>query len=240
MKERLQKILASRGIASRRDAERLIQDGRVSVNGEVVEELGSKADPDHDVILFNGRPLPQQRAPKVLMLNKPVGYLCTTRKSREEGRIVLDLVPSDRRYFPVGRLDKESSGLLLLTDDGELALRLTHPRYGTHKTYIAEVNAPVTDSDIQQLTDGVLLEDGLARAITADRLGQRRMRVVLGEGRKRQVRRMIAALGLRVISLRRVQIGDLDLGALRAGQYRELKPQEIEQLLHSAAASIPR
>ncbi|HEY3294284.1 MAG TPA: pseudouridine synthase [bacterium] len=240
MMERLQKILASRGIASRREAETLILKGRVSVNGVKVTELGAKADPDADTILFDGRTLPNHLAPKVLMLNKPVGYLSTSRKSREEGEIVLDLVPSDRRYFPVGRLDRDSSGLLLMTDDGDLALRLTHPRYGAHKTYVVETTATVPPESVRLLKEGVMLEDGMAYAIDALQLGRRCLQITLGEGRKRQVRRMIAALGLRVFSLERVQIGGLSLGSLRPGQWRELNPDEIERLLQPAADNHPR
>lgn len=238
MKERLQKILAGRGIASRRQAELMIREGRVSVNGKLVEEPGTKADPDADTIIFDGQPLPPWRTPKVLMLHKPVGCLSTSRKSREEGGIVLDLVPSDRRYFPVGRLDKDSSGLLLLTDDGDLALRLTHPRYGVLKVYIVETNIPASAAAIRQLTEGVALDDGLAKAVEVGKLGQRRLHITLGEGRKRQIRRMIAALGMRVVALKRVQIGDLKLGSLQPGRYRELKQQEIERLLPAADRSI--
>jgi 23S rRNA pseudouridine2605 synthase len=237
VKERLQKILAARGVASRRAAEQIVSAGRVSVNGETVAELGAKADPLLDVIRVDGRVLPERRPPKVLMLHKPVGYVSTCRKSREEGRIILDLLPDDRRYFPVGRLDRDSSGLLLLTDDGDLANHLTHPRYGTRKVYVVETHSRLSPAEIRMLRDGVMLDDGLARAERVMMLAPNRLRITMTEGRKREIRRMIIAVGGRVASLTRVQIGDLSLGSLPSGEWRELNPNEIERLLSATVMS---
>jgi len=201
----------------------------------VVTEPGTKADPDFDAIFVDGNPLPRPQPPRVLMLNKPVGYLSTCRKSREVGRVILDLLPGDRRYFPVGRLDRETSGLLLVTDDGGLANHLTHPRYGATKTYVVETRTRLAPERLQALRDGVMLEDGIARAERVLAAAPNRLRITMTEGRKREVRRMLAAVGARVTSLTRVQIGDLRLGSLPVGKWRELAPSEIARLFSDAA-----
>ncbi|MDD5088789.1 MAG: pseudouridine synthase [bacterium] len=229
--ERLHKILARHGVASRREAERWIRDGRVSVNDNIVREPGASADEQRDAIAVDGQPLPRRLPPRVLMLHKPVGFLCTSRKNRERGATIFDLLPTDRRYFSVGRLDRNTSGLLLVTDDGDFALRLTHPRYGTRKTYLVETDVPLTERDIRRLVDGVELEDGPARAEEASLTTPRRLRLVLSEGRKRQVRRMTAAVGARVIRLHRTRMGSLSLGALPSGQWRELTADEVRHLM---------
>ena len=230
MKERLQKTLARAGVASRRASEELIRDGRVRVNGRIITDMGISVDPESDRIEFDSRPLPIPRPPRVLMLNKPVGYVCTSRISRETAPSVLDLVPTDRRYFSIGGLDRDTSGLLLLTDDGDLAFRLTHPKHGTRKFYEVETNHRLTDEELAELEEGVMIDDGLARAVEVKRLPRNRIRVVLAEGRKHQVRRMIQAVGARVRSLRRSGLGPLRLGDLPEGQWRELTPREIHSL----------
>ena len=230
MKERLQKILARAGIASRRAAEDLIRAGRVSVNGERISEVGASADPDVDHVEFDGRPLHFPAATRVIMLNKPVGYVSTSHLSRESGRSVMELVPSDRRYFTIGRLDRDTSGLLLLTDDGDLAYQLTHPKHGARKFYEVEVNCRLSDDELQQLCDGVILDDGEAHALEVKRLRGYHIRIVLGEGRKRQARRMVEALGARVRSLHRSGIETLRLGELPPGHWRELSSKEIAAL----------
>jgi pseudouridine synthase len=231
VKQRLQKILAQRGVASRRAAERMMLDGRVTVNGAVISLLGAQADPDTDDIRVDGRPIPPPQRARVLMLHKPPGYVSTCKTGRESGKSVLELVPADRRYFPVGRLDRDSSGLLLLTDDGDFAHRLMHPRHKVPKTYEVECDAPLPAGGMQQLSSGLSLEDGVARALAVSAVGDGAYRVILGQGRKRQVRRMFQALGVRVLRLHRVQIGALPLGQLPAGRWRELTADEIEDLL---------
>jgi 23S rRNA pseudouridine2605 synthase len=230
-KERLQKILAARGVASRREAESFITGGRVKVNGIVVTTLGFKADPDTDEISVDDRPLAPPQAPRVIMLHKPTGFLSTCRKSREEGREILELIPHDRRYFPVGRLDRESSGLILLTDDGDLAFRLTHPSRHVPKIYLVDLNYPLTRQEQLELLRGMEIEDGFARIDAIEQCGRNRYYMTLHEGRKRQIRRMVAELHLHVRVLHRVQIGSLHIGDLPIGQWRELGPQEIRQLL---------
>ena len=235
--ERLHKILAKHGIASLREAERWIRAGRVSVNGTIVSEPGACADAERDIIAVDGKPIPRRLPPRVLMLNKPVGFLCTSRKSREQGGTIFDLLPTDRRYFSVGRLDRDTSGLILVTDDGELAFRLSHPRYGTHKTYLVETDVPLKETALRRLLIGVELEDGPARAVEASLSAPRRLRIVLAEGRKRQVRRMTAELGARVIRLHRSRIGRLSLGSLPSGKWRELTAREIRLLSNESSDS---
>ena len=235
MKERLHKILAHAGVASRRAAERMIRDHRVRVNGAVVVELGTQVDPARDRIEVDGHPLARADATHhYIALNKPLGVVSTAHDP--EGRAtVVDLVHSSRRLYPVGRLDIDSEGLVLLTDDGELTFRLTHARFGVDKEYHVDVTcADFGEHLVEHLRKGVLLDDGLARAVRASMLKASprggSLRVVLVEGRQRQVRRMLAALGCGVERLQRVRIGPLTLGDLETGQHRALRPREVEAL----------
>jgi pseudouridine synthase len=236
--ERLHKVLAHAGVASRRAAERLILAGRVRVNGVAVRELGAQADPERDRIEVDGRAVHRiEAAHDYVLLNKPVGIVSTAHDP--EGRpTVLDLVRSRRRLYPVGRLDADSEGLVLLTDDGELTFRLTHARFGVEKEYLALVRCVVTDNHLAQLRIGVELDDGPARAVRAGFLGTSRegawVRVVLHEGRKREVRRMLVTIGCPVVHLRRVRVGPLTLGNLRPGEHRRLLPREVAALRRAA------
>jgi 23S rRNA pseudouridine2605 synthase len=235
MKERLHKVLAHAGAASRRAAERMIREQRVRVNGSVVIELGTQVDPLRDRIEVDGRPLARaETVHQYLALNKPVGIVSTAHDP--DGRpTVVELVHAPRRIYPVGRLDIDSEGLVLLTDDGELTFRLTHARFGIEKEY--EVRITCADFDerhLEQLRRGVTLEDGPARAVRTSLVRssarERVARVVLVEGRQRQVRRMLAAVGCAVHQLERVRIGPLLLGDLRPGEHRPLRPREVEAL----------
>jgi pseudouridine synthase len=164
------------------------------------------------------------------MLNKPRGYISTCLPSRERGKSVLELIPHDRRYFPVGRLDRDTTGLLLLTDDGELAYHLTHPKHGARKVYVVRTAALLTDTQLEQLHSGVFIEGVLARAVEVTRLDRNRIQIVLNEGRKRQIRRMIMEVGSEVVELHRTEIAGLSLGNLQPGEWRELDYTEIESL----------
>lgn len=237
MKERLHKVLAHAGVASRRAAERMIREHRVRVNGTVVVELGTQVDPARDRIEVDGHLLPRGETSHLYVaLNKPLGVVSTAHDP--EGRpTVVELVHTPRRLYPVGRLDIDSGGLVLLTDDGELTFRLTHARFGIEKEYHVIVACPGGfDSNIlDRLRQGVVLEDGPARAVRADLLrsyshDEVLLRIVLVEGRQRQVRRMLAALGSTVERLQRVRIGTLYLGNLQTGQHRALKAREVEAL----------
>lgn len=227
MAERLQKVLAQAGVASRRAAERLIEAGRVTVNGEVVRTLGTRVDPERERLAVDGRVVTVAPERAYWALHKPVGYVSTAHDER--GRpTVLDLVPGQARLYPVGRLDADSEGLLLVTNDGALAQRLTHPRYGVEKEYHARVRGEPSETALAKLRAGVDLPEGRTAPAEVDVLrredGATWVRVVLRQGWKRQVRRMWAAVGHPVERLVRVRIGDLWLSDLPPGQARRLTP----------------
>jgi len=231
---RLHKLLAQMGVASRRAAERMIAEGRVSVNGRIVNTPGAMASPE-DEIRVDGklvRQQPQMRY-RYILLNKPAGVLSTAKDERGR-KTVIDLLGQSNRIYPVGRLDKDSEGLMLLTNDGELAQRITHPRYGVHKQYMVEVEGYFSDRSLQDLLQGVELEDGFSKPLDAKIISRSRdkskLLITMGEGRKRQVRRTLAALGYKVKRLTRVALGPLSLGNLKPGEYRELSDQEAKWL----------
>lgn len=227
--ERLQKLLARAGHGSRRSAERLIADGRVTVNDRVAT-LGQRADPEADRVAVDGRPLAKPPPAVTMMLNKPTGYIVTA--ADERGRqTVFDLLAETRpdlRY--VGRLDRETRGLLVLTTDGELAFRLTHPRYRVVKMYEATVAGAPPMNVLDQLRNGVELDDGVTAPAEVQLLdtaaGRTRLRIAIHEGRKRQVRRMLATVGHRVLALTRTGFGPLELGDLESGASRRLSAGE--------------
>jgi 23S rRNA pseudouridine2605 synthase len=223
---RLARYLAHAGVASRRAAERLIADGRVTVAGEVV------TDPARDVeggVAVDGRSVaPEPR--EVHVVNKPAGVVSTARDTHGRPTVV-ELVDSERRLYPVGRLDADTTGLILLTNDGELAERLTHPRHGVERTYRARVEpAPVREPALRALREGVRLDDGRTAPARVRQVAPGLLEIAIGEGRKRQVRRMCEAVGHRVIELERVAFGPLRLGALEPGASRRLSPAEVERL----------
>jgi 23S rRNA pseudouridine2605 synthase len=228
---RLAKFLAHGGVASRRRAEEIIAKGLVTVGGEVVTDPARDVDADDDVRV-NGDPVAAE-AREVWAVNKPVGVVSTAREPGSRTPVV-DLVETQARLYPVGRLDADSSGLLLLTNDGELANRLTHPRYEVPKTYLAHLRKPISDGDLERLRRGVELEDGPTAPAQVTRRGNREVEIVLREGRNRQVRRMLEALENEVVALRRVGFGPLRVGALEEGASRRLSQGEITQL-HEAA-----
>jgi 23S rRNA pseudouridine2605 synthase len=231
--ERLQKALARAGLGSRRACEELIRARRVTVNGRVAE-LGSRVHPDRDVVELDGGRVPLDPALRYFAFHKPHGVV-TTAKDPQGRPDISSYYPPGERVFPVGRLDRESEGLLLLTNDGELANRLMHPRYQVEKEYLAEVEGTPTPRAMSQLTRGVMLDDGEARAASARSVagsrGRSAVRMVMTEGRKREVRRMLDAVGLPVRRLVRVRVGPIRLGRLRAGEVRELDPAEVRELM---------
>ncbi len=235
MKERLHKVLAHAGVASRRVAERMILDHRVRVNGTLVFELGTQVDPSADRIEVDGRPLaPRDARLHYVILNKPPGVVSTAHDP--EGRpTVVSLVHAPGRLYPVGRLDIDSEGLVLLTDDGELTFRLTHGRFGIEKEYYVLVACPdFGEWYLEELRRGVVLEDGPARVVRADLIRPTPrgalVRMVLVEGRHREVRRILAAVGCTVDGLQRVRIGPLRLGDLDPGEHRSLRSREVAAL----------
>jgi 23S rRNA pseudouridine2605 synthase len=230
---RLQKVLAAAGIASRRAAEELIADGRVEVNGRVVSEQGMRVDPARDEIRVDGARVPPQRSHRYLVLNKPRGVLSAMEDPH--GRPTLaGYVPEGERLFHVGRLDADTEGLLLLTNDGDLAQRLTHPSYEVSKLYLAEVAGTLTDATAAKLRKGITLDDGPIKPdqlSVVQRTDQRSLvRVRLHSGRNRIVRRMFDAVGHPVRRLSRLAIGPIKLGDLKPGQTRELTRDELGEL----------
>jgi pseudouridine synthase len=230
--ERLQRTLARAGIGSRRAAEQLIVEGRVRVNQRVAE-LGDRVDPKRDHITVDGVPIPADPELRYFALHKPVGVTTTLRDPHAE-RSLAELLPEGPRVVPVGRLDRDSEGLLLLTNDGDLAHRLQHPRFGVEKEYLVEVEGDLSKPAVSTLTRGVELEDGVARAVRTGPVqrsrGRSSLSVVMAEGRKREVRRMLEAVGYPVTRLVRVRFGPVRLGRLPAGKHRPLSPEEVMAL----------
>jgi 23S rRNA pseudouridine2605 synthase len=229
---RLNKALAGAGLGSRRAVEALVRAGRVSVDGEVVTDLGRRVDPARDRVAVDGSQVVLDTQLRYWLLNKPAGVVSTA--ADEKGRpTVVQLVPDRPRVFPVGRLDRDTEGLLLLTNDGPLTHRLTHPRYGVEKRYLAEVER-LSAGAIARLLAGVTLEDGLAKAERARAVassGRRRMvEVVMVEGRNREVRRLLEAVGAPVRRLVRTAVGPIRLTGLAPGEYRPLRPEEVRRL----------
>jgi pseudouridine synthase len=237
--QRLQKVLAQAGIASRRKAEIIIAEGRVRVNGEIVTEPGTKADLDRDKIEVDGKPLKRPKAWTYILLNKPDGVV-TTASDEFNRKTVLDLLKGvDVRVFPVGRLDLDAEGLLLLTNDGQLAAALTHPAGEVNKTYRVKVRGRPTDDALANLMTGVILEDGLAQAAFVHRTevaGPRNSRentwveLTVTEGRNHLVKRMFDAIGHPVVRLRRVALANLDLNGVQPGRWRHLRREELRKL----------
>jgi pseudouridine synthase len=231
--ERLQKILARAGLASRREAERWILEGRVSVNGTVVRKLGTQAEPSRDSIRVDGKRIKLAAEPVYLALNKPAGVITTLNDPQQRPDITQFLEPlgEKQRVFPVGRLDFNSSGLILLTNDGELADRMTHPRYGVKKVYRARIQpARLSPRALEALREGVEIEDGLTAPAEVRQPAPGVLELTIREGRKRQVRRMVEAVGHRVVELERVAFGPLGLRGLEPGKSRRLTKAEVERL----------
>jgi 23S rRNA pseudouridine2605 synthase len=235
--ERLQKILAQAGLGSRRACEELIAEGRVRVNGEVAT-LGMRADAEADAIEVDGALIGVRQGLVHYLLNKPAGVVTTA--SDPQGRpTVVDLVPSDPRVYPVGRLDADTEGLLVLTNDGELAHRLIHPSFGVDKEYLADVEGTPSRGAVRRLREGVELDDGPTAPAKVSLVGDHTLRITIHEGRNRQVRRMGDAVGHRVRRLVRVRFGPLSDRRLAPGQWRELTQAEVRSLERAAVATPP-
>lgn len=236
---RLQKFLARAGVASRRSSENLMTEGRVSVNGEVVRELGSKVDPLVDEVAVDGRVVRLADGPVTIMLNKPAGII-TTMKPQSKRPIVADLVPLDRYpgLYPIGRLDADTTGLLLFSTDGELGNALLHPSRHVPKTYRAKLARPLENAAADALRTGIDLDDGPAQPAEVEFVGTARdvVRITVHEGRYHQVKRMFLAVGNRVCSLHRETFGPLTLGNLPSGHWRELTDEETQSLKQAVTA----
>ena len=237
--ERLQKILSQAGVASRRASEKLMLEGRVSVNGTTVTELGTKADLTRDDIRVDGRRIKAPEQHRYLLLNKPRGYV-TTRSDPQKRATVLDLLQGVREYiYPVGRLDYDSEGLLILTNDGDLAARLTHPRHGIPRVYEARVLGEPDAHDVSRLAKGVTIDGRRTEPAEVVVLGPGYLRVTVREGRNRQVRKMCDAIGHPVTELRRVAIGPIRDAKLKVGRWRDLTVQEVATLRRAVASPRP-
>jgi pseudouridine synthase len=245
MSERLQKILSAAGIASRRAAEVLIQEGRVTVNGQTVTELGTKADPDVDEVRVDGRRVKPVQRRRYILLYKPRGYI-TSRSDPQQRPTVIDLLEKGgvREYvYPVGRLDYDSEGLLILTSDGELAARLTHPLHGVPREYHARVRGVPDRHELERLSRGIVIEGRrtapaqvtIAKVIEGEGGRDAILSFVIREGRNRQVRDMCDAIGHPVVRLRRVRIGPISDDRIRPGEFRDLTPREIAALKRTPA-----
>ncbi len=238
MLERLQKIISAAGVASRRAAEDIILEGRVRVNGKVVSELGSKADPGKDHIKVDGKLINPRQPQTYIMLNKPAGYI-TTMSDPEKRPTVQDFLKGVRtRVYPVGRLDYNTEGMLLLTNDGDFAHLITHPSHELPKTYLVKVKGQLDDATLEKLAKGIYLDDGKTAPARVRKVRKEEanswIEIVIHEGRKRQVRRMMDRVGHSVIRLKRVKIGPLSLGDLPVGAYRHLITDEVKTLRATA------
>ena len=235
--ERLQKFIANQGICSRRKAEEYITSGRIKVNGNVIMELGTKIDPSKDVVEVDGKKISNIAGKKVyILLNKPIGYVTTTRDQFNRNT-VLDLVNVKEKVLPVGRLDMYTSGAIILSNDGDFIYKITHPKYEVEKTYNVTLKGQVTDEEIEQLRNGVQIENyvtGKAK-VKILRIDKEkdlsRVELIIHEGKNREVRKMCEAIGRKVLALHRTKIGNISVKDLRLGTWRYLRPNEIKSLL---------
>ncbi|MBW2409938.1 MAG: rRNA pseudouridine synthase [Deltaproteobacteria bacterium] len=228
---RIQKYLSAAGVCSRRKGEELILAGRVSVNGAVVTELGTKANPDLDLVEVDGKAVHIEQERVYIVLNKPREYVTSTRHRGEP--VVTDLVDLPRRIYPVGRLDKDSTGLLLLTNDGRLHHRLSHPSFDHEKEYVVRVARPIPDGALERLARGVPMMGTRTRPAHIKRISRKQFNIVLQEGKNKQIRRMVRKVGNHVTELQRIRIANIKLGKLAEGAWRHLTKKELEPLLKS-------
>ena len=226
---RLQKFLSGAGICSRRRGEEYIKAGWVKVNGQVVTELGVKIDPDKDLVEVDNEAIQSHSSSIYIALNKPGGYVSSCEQSGE--KIVLDLLDIPERVYPIGRLDKDSTGLLLLTNDGRLHHRLSHPSFKHQKEYVVTVARPMPDGALQKMAKGLPMMGTRTLPARVTRISARRFRIVLQEGKNRQIRRMVRKVGNHVVGLKRIRIANIKLGSLPPGNWRHLTRKEKEHLL---------
>lgn len=233
MEERLQKYMASCGVASRRKCEEIVLAGKVKVNGVLVNELGTKVNPLKDVVEYEGKIISKEENKVYIMLNKPEGYISSVKD--EKGRdTILDIVKVKERVYPIGRLDYDSSGLLILTNDGEIYNKIIHPSVGIVKKYIAVVNGEVTDKDIRKFEVGIDIGDYITAPAEVKIISYDRdistIEIGIHEGKNRQIRKMCAVINHEVLSLKRISMGEIKLGYLKRGEYRNLNEDEINYI----------
>ena len=226
---RLNKYIAECGYCSRRMADKLIKDGKVEINGQVVGILGTMIEEEKDVIKIEGKVLKKESKLLYIMLNKPVGYI-TTNNEQFKRKATIDLINEDVRVFPIGRLDKDTEGLLLLTNDGEFANFMMHPRHEIEKTYIVTTNSNITNEKIESLKNGVDIGGYVTKNAKVKQLSSTKIEMIISEGKNRQIRKMCKNVNINVLGLKRVKIGNLSLGKLKVGKYRELDINELNLL----------
>lgn len=222
---RLQKFLAEAGVSSRRKAEELIKAGQVKVNDKIITELGTKVDESKDKIKYNNKILNLKSDKIYVALNKPIDYVSSV--SSDQGESILDLVKVKERLYPVGRLDKDSSGLILLTNDGEFTNQITHPKFESEKEYFIILDQDLKKEDIQKLKKGLILGDKKLQGVKVVMAKNKSTRIILKEGMNRQIRRMLGKLGYTVIRLKRIRIGKLELGDLKEGQWKKINKEDV-------------
>lgn len=225
----MQKYLSTAGVCSRRKAEELIQDGRISVNGVAVSELGTKVDPDRDLVEVDGNAIRINQKLVYIALNKPKNYVTSCRQKAE--KVVVDLLEVAQRVYPVGRLDRDTTGLLILTNDGRLHHKLSHPSFDHEKEYEVTVVKPIPDGALQHMAKGLPLMGTKTRPARVKRISARRFRIILQEGKNRQIRRMVRKVGNQVTDLKRVRIANVKLDKLPVGTWRHLTKTELSRLL---------
>jgi 23S rRNA pseudouridine2605 synthase/23S rRNA pseudouridine2604 synthase len=226
---RVQKYLSAAGVCSRRKGEGLIQDGRISVNGVVVSGLGTKVDPDRDLVEVDGNIIHIDQKLVYIALNKPKDYVTSCRQKAD--KVVVDLLEVAQRVYPVGRLDKDTTGLLILTNDGRLHHKLSHPSFDHEKEYEVTVVKPIADGALQHMAKGLPMMGTKTRPARVKRISARRFRIILQEGKNRQIRRMVRKVGNQVTDLKRVRIANVKLGKLHEGAWRHLTKSELSRLL---------
>ncbi|MCP3944443.1 MAG: rRNA pseudouridine synthase [Desulfobacteraceae bacterium] len=226
---RLQKFLAHAGVCSRRKAETFILEGRVKVNEVKITTLGTQVDPETDRVVFDNKPVsPPKPEYTYIAVNKPRGVV--TSCSQKNARIILDLVPIKKRVYPIGRLDKDSVGLVLLTDDGELHNRLSHPSHNHEKEYLVKTFAPIGDEDLKAMADGMVIEGVKTRRAKVERVAKNQFSIILKQGRNRQIRKMVDQTNNKVDTLKRIRMANINLGGLKENGWRYLTDQEIKVL----------
>ena len=228
---RLNKYLKDQGYCSRREADKWIEEGMISLNGSVVTELGTKVDPDKDSISVNKEEVDKKEEEKIyIVLNKPWGYVTTMKATSVEKKIVIDLVDCGIRVCPVGRLDKETTGMLLLTNDGELAYELTHPSFEHEKEYEIRVDRNMTEGQLEKLREGVSLFGSRTRKTIVEKISPNTFRIILTEGKNRQIRRICRKVGIQLMNLKRIRIGNLSMPNLKEGEWKVLDLYELDQI----------
>lgn len=227
--ERLNKYIASCGVCSRRKSDELISSGKVKVNGQVVTNLGEKVS-SKDIVEVDNKLIQKEEKKVYIVLNKPRGYV-TTNSDEYNRKNVIDLIDEDVRVYSIGRLDKDTEGLLLLTNDGEFSNKVMHPRNKIEKTYIVTTDTNVTNEQLEKLRNGVDIGDYITRPAKIKRIGNEKVQIIISEGKNRQVRRMCDSVGINLLNLRRIQVGNILLGNLQSGKYRYLTAKEKNELI---------